>query len=169
MWHRDFFVKINLKLDNCQGDINLRRKRGKMINEENKYLAQSDESDSEYREQQKKEDELYSQLRANGIKKDEIEKNSYNLKNSNEDFFEMSFKNKSILNTISERLNEGEKRMDPKLKITIDELRSMIIDMERTQQEFVDDMRKGINRELTRLQEEEDAIRKELINIGEKR
>ena len=140
-----------------------------MINEENKYLAQSDESDSEYREQQKKEDELYSQLRANGIKRDEIEKNSYNLKNSNEDFFEMSFKNKSILNTISERLNEGEKRMDPKLKITIDELRSMIIDMERTQQEFVDDMRKGINRELTRLQEEEDAIRKELINIGEKR
>ena len=169
MWHRDFFVKINLELDNCQGDINLRRKRGKMINEENKYLAQSDESDIEYREQQKKEDELYSQLRVNGIKRDEIEKNSYNLKNSNEDFFEMSFKNKSILNTISERLNEGEKRMDPKLKITIDELRSMIIDMERTQQEFVDDMRKGINRELTRLQEEEDAIRKELINIGEKR
>jgi hypothetical protein len=52
VWHRDFFVKINLKLDNCQGDINQRRKRGKMINEENKYLAQSDESDSEYREQQ---------------------------------------------------------------------------------------------------------------------
>ncbi|SES14744.1 hypothetical protein, partial [Lachnobacterium bovis] len=60
-------------------------------------------------------------------------------------------------------------RMDPKLKITIDELRSMIIDMERTQQEFVDDMKKRINRELTRLQEEEDAIRKELIKIGEKR
>ena len=40
-------MKINLKLDNYQGDINLRRKRGKMINEENKYLAQSDESDSE--------------------------------------------------------------------------------------------------------------------------
>ena len=140
-----------------------------MINEENKYLAQSDESDIEYREQQKKEDELYSQLRVNGIKRDEIEKNSYNLKNSNEDFFEMTFKNKSILNNISDRANEGEKRMDPKLKITIDELRSMIIDMERTQQEFVDDMRKGINRELTRLQEEEDAIRKELINIGEKR
>ena len=56
MKHRDFFVKINLKLDNCQGDINQRRKRGKMINEENKYLAQSDESDSEYREKQKKEE-----------------------------------------------------------------------------------------------------------------
>ena len=139
-----------------------------MINEENKYLAQSDESDSEYREKQNKEDELYSQLRANGIKRDEIEKNSYNLKNSNEDFFEMTFKNKSILNNISDRANEGEKRMDPKLKITIDELRSMIIDMERTQQEFVDDMRKRINRELTRLQEEEDAIRSELNRIDKR-
>ncbi|SES14251.1 hypothetical protein, partial [Lachnobacterium bovis] len=64
--------------------------------------------------------------------------------------------------------NEGEKRMDPKLKITIDELRSMIIDMERTQQEFVDDMRKRINRELTRLQEEEDAIRSELNRIDKR-
>ena len=140
-----------------------------MINEENKYLAQSDESDSEYREKQKKEDELYMQLKQNKMSMDEFEKNLYDIRNSNEDFFEMSFKNKSILNNISDRANEGEKRMDPKLKITIDELRSMIIDMERTQQEFVDDMRKRINRELTRLQEEEDAIRKELINIGEKR
>lgn len=136
-----------------------------MINDENKYLSQLDETDSEYREQQKKEDELYSQLRANGIKRDEIEKNSYNLKNSNEDFFEMSFKNKSILNTISERLNEGEKRMDPKLKATLDEIRSMIIDMERAQQEFVDDMKAKINRELTRLREEENSIRSKLNKI----
>lgn len=139
-----------------------------MINEENKYLAQSDESDSEYREQQKKEDELYWQLRKNKTSMDEIEKNLYDIRNTNEDFFEMTFKNKSILNNISDRANEGEKRMDPKLKITIDELRSMIIDMERTQQEFVDDMRKRINRELTRLQEEEDAIRSELNRIDKR-
>ena len=48
--------KVNLKSNDCQGNINQRRKRGKMINEENKYLAQSDESDSEYREKQKKEE-----------------------------------------------------------------------------------------------------------------
>ena len=86
-------MKLNLKSDNYQGDINLRRKRGEMINEENKYLAQSD---SEYREQQKKEDELYMQLKQNKMSMDEFEKNLYDIRNTNEDFFEMSYKNKSI-------------------------------------------------------------------------
>ena len=139
-----------------------------MINEENKYLAQSDESDSEYREQQKKEDELYWQLRKNKTSMDEIEKNLYDIRNTNEDFFEMSYKNKSILNNISERANEGEKRIDPRLKATLDEIRSMIIDMERAQQEFVDDMKAKINRELARLREEENSIRSKLNKIEER-
>lgn len=139
-----------------------------MINEENKYLAQSDESDSEYREQQKKEDELYMQLKQNKMSMDEFEKNLYDIRNTNEDFFEMSYKNKSILNNILDRANEGEKRIDPRLKVTLDEIRSMIIDMERAQQEFVDDMKAKINRELARLREEENSIRSKLNKIEER-
>ena len=139
-----------------------------MINEENKYLSQSDETDSEYREQQKKEDELYMQLKQNKMSMDEFEKNLYDIRNTNEDFFEMSYKNKSILNNILDRANEGEKRIDPRWKVTLDEIRSMIIDMERAQQEFVDDMKAKINRELARLREEENSIRSKLNKIEER-
>ena len=159
-------MKINLKLDNYQGDINLRRKRGKMINEENKYLAQSDESDSEYREQQKKEDELQRKLRENRQAQENLEKKLHELEQENDEFETKMFNELKSLNRISESNSLRENGVYGNFNVTLSELRENVQKMRLHQKEFYEEMRRVISKEYNQCVKDETGLKRELSEFS---
>lgn len=133
-----------------------------MINEENKYLAQSDESDSEYREKQKKEDELYMQLKQNQKMREDLEKNLYEIEKENERFSEEYFEGLREINKIAE---ETCNLKEPKISQCVENIRNNILNMQKQRDEYLSNYKRLIYSDREKLEEEEKDIRTRLSAI----
>lgn len=159
-------MKSNVKQDDRHGNINQRRKRGKMINEENKYLAQSDETDSEYREKQKKEDELQRKLRENRQAQENLEKKLHELEQENDELETKMFNELKSLNRISESNSLRENGVYGNFNVTLSELRESVQKMRLHQKEFYEEMRRSISKEYNQCVKDETGLKRELSEFS---
>ena len=136
-----------------------------MINEENKYLSQSDETDSEYRERKKKEEALQRQLRENRLAQENLREDMYKLEIDNENFQNELNQELAFLNSINFN-NIGVEEGKLGGEYIIENLRNNVLSSSYRQVEFMEKSKTTIQNQLRKLEENEHLIRKEVDNIS---